>query len=325
MGQVLYPRTLVATTMVLAPMGGAMTAPRQVIPGRMYLITRRCTRREFLLRPSKRTDEAFLYCLGVACRRYGMKLCWLTVMSNHYHAGIQDVDGCYPEFLRYFHSLLARCLNAHHGRWENLWASEQTCVVHLGDADAVFDKMVYSLCNAVKDHLVDRVHLWPGFCSYSSQLADRPVVVKRPAWFFDESGDMPEQVELHFARPPEFADLSSAQWVEKLRAAVAEEEAKAAAERQADGRRVLGRKAIRRQSPFACPKTCADRRVLRPRVASKNKWRRIELLTRNKWFLQRYREAYARRRAGESDVLFPHGSYKLRVQGLVRCEPPPCG
>ncbi|MEZ4225058.1 MAG: hypothetical protein R3B13_29160 [Polyangiaceae bacterium] len=302
-----------------------MTPPRPVIPGQMLVISRRCTRREFLLRPSKPTDDAFLYCLARACRRYGMQLCWLMVMSNHYHAGIHDVDGCYPEFLCYFHSLLARCLNSHHGRWENLWATEQTSVVHLGDAEAVFDKMIYSLCNAVKDHLVDRVHLWPGFCSYSYQLADRPVVVKRPAWFFDKSGNMPERVELHFTRPPEFAHLSSEQWVEKLRAAVTAEEERAAEERKVEGRRILGRKAIRRQSPFSSPKTREDRRGLRPRVASKNKWRRIELLMQNKTFHQRYREAYARRRAGDPDVEFPFGTYKLRVQGLVRCEPPPCG
>ncbi|HMR73737.1 MAG TPA: hypothetical protein PKD61_01455, partial [Polyangiaceae bacterium] len=57
--------------------------------------------------------------------------------------------------------------------------------------------------------------------------------------------------------------------------------------------------------------------------ATKNKWRRIELLQLNRYFQRRYREAYARRSSGDTEVVFPHGSYKLRVQGLVRCEPPP--
>ncbi len=83
---------------------------------------------------------------------------------------------------------------------------------------------------------------------------------------------------------------------------------------------MLGRKAILRQSPFSCPKSFAERRGLRPRVASKNKWRRIEMLQADKHFQQRYREAYRRRSAGDLEVLFPLGTYKLRVQGMVSCE-----
>jgi len=289
----------------------------------MYMITRRVSQRQFLMRPSETTGAAFAYCLAVAAERYGMKVCWVMVMSNHYHAGIYDEHGNFPEFIRYFHSLLARCINCFYGRWENLWASEQTGALHLGDADAVFDKMIYSLCNAVKDHLVDRAHNWPGLCSYGCQLANRPLVATRPHWFFDKKGSMPKRIELHFERPRAFAHLSHDEWTEKLMNAVAQEEAKAADVRKAGGRRVLGRKAVRRQSPFSYPKTNSERLGLRPRVASKNKWRRIEMLKRNKHFQDCYRRAYARRCAGNADVLFPHGSYKLRVQGLVRCEPPP--
>lgn len=299
-----------------------MTPPRQVLPCGKYMITRRISQRQFLMRPGKDTVGAFAYCLAVAAKRYGVKVYWLMVMSNHYHAGVYDELGNFPEFLRDFHSLLARCLNCLHARWENVWASEQTSVVDLGDADAIFDKMIYSLCNAVKDHLVDRAHHWPGLCSYRYQLANRPLVATRPHWFFNKNGSMPERVELHFERPQEFAHLSDKQWTEKLMAAVAQEEAKAADVRKTEGRRVLGSKAVRRQSPFSHPKTTSDRRRLRPRVASKNKWRRIEMLQRNRHFQDCYRRAYARRAAGDVDVLFPYGSYKLRLQGLVRCEPP---
>jgi hypothetical protein len=42
------------------------------------------------------------------------------------------------------------------------WASEQTCVVRLVDREAVMDKLVYTASNPVQDHLVERVHNWPG-------------------------------------------------------------------------------------------------------------------------------------------------------------------
>ena len=37
-----------------------MPLPREVVPGRIYLITRRCTQRQFLLRPDAATNDAFV-------------------------------------------------------------------------------------------------------------------------------------------------------------------------------------------------------------------------------------------------------------------------
>ena len=164
---------------------------------------------------------------------------------------------------------------------------------------------------------------WPGFSSLRYQLSARPVVAKRPQWFFDAGGDMPEQVELSFRRPPEFAHLSHEEWTDKIRAAVAAEERQAAEERARTRRHIVGRKAILRQSPYSCPKTCSPRRGMRPRVAARNKWRRIELLNANKEFQQRYREALERRRESKRSVVFPAGTYQLKELGLVRCAPPP--
>ncbi len=302
-----------------------MTKPRQVLKNRSYMFTRRCSERRFFLRPSKDVEQAFVYCLGVAAKRYKVDLYWASVMSNHLHDGGNDNLANYPKFLSYFHSLLARCLNVRLGRRENFWSNEQSGVVLLGDADAIFDKMIYSLTNPVKDHLVDKVLNWPGFNSLRYQLADKPVVAKRPKWFFSDDGKMPEQVEVSFVRPPEFAHLSHEEWTDKIRVAVAEQERIAAEERKRTGGRIVGRKAIRRQSPYTCPKTRPKRRGMRPAVASKNERRRIELLAANKRFQQNYRDAFTRRRSGEQDVVFPYGTYKLRLQGLsqARCESPP--
>ncbi|HEY0481255.1 MAG TPA: hypothetical protein VGD37_27255 [Kofleriaceae bacterium] len=43
--------------------------PRQVVPRQFYLITRRRTQRQFLLRPDAPTNHAFLYCLIDAASR----------------------------------------------------------------------------------------------------------------------------------------------------------------------------------------------------------------------------------------------------------------
>jgi hypothetical protein len=46
-----------------------MTLPRQVVPGRDYMITRRCSERRFFPRPDEETNNAFIYCLALAARR----------------------------------------------------------------------------------------------------------------------------------------------------------------------------------------------------------------------------------------------------------------
>src|SRR5678815_1571358 len=136
--------------------------PRQVLPRRFYLVTRRCTQRQFLLRPDPETNNAFTYALIEAAQRTQIEVLLPCAMSNHYHAVIFDRFGRYPEFIEHFHKLLARSQNALRGRWENFWAPGQASVVRLVDRHDVLAKLVYVATNPVKDYLVERVHHWPG-------------------------------------------------------------------------------------------------------------------------------------------------------------------
>ena len=48
-----------------------MSLPREVLPGRTYMVTRRCSERRFFLRPDHATNNAFIYCLAMAAARTG--------------------------------------------------------------------------------------------------------------------------------------------------------------------------------------------------------------------------------------------------------------
>jgi len=89
-----------------------MTLPRQVIPDCDYMITRRCSERRFFLRPDDETNNAFLYCLGLAAQRAKVEVTFSEAMSNHHHTGIRDTEGSFPIFAEHFHGLLARGQNA---------------------------------------------------------------------------------------------------------------------------------------------------------------------------------------------------------------------
>ena len=89
------------------------------------------------------------------------------------------------------------------------------------------------------------------------------------------------------------------------------------------GRPFLGRKGVLAQSPTGSPRTPEPRRELSPRYAARNKWRRIEKLQENKTFLREYGEALKKFAAGIRDVIFPAGTYWMRVHYGVACRAPP--
>jgi REP element-mobilizing transposase RayT len=283
--------------------------PRQVLPRQFYLITRRCSRREFLLRPDPATNNAFLYCLIDAALRYEIDVLLPCVMSNHYHAVIYDRAGRYPEFIEHVHKLVARSQNALRGRWENMWSSEQTCVVKLVGREAVMDKLVYTATNPVADHLVERVHHWPGVNGLTALLFGRPLRARRPLHFFRADGAMPEAVELALTLPLELGPADAV--LGELRDRVRAVEIARAAERQRTGGRVQGRRAVLAQSWRDRPVSSEPRRNLRPRVASRSKWARIEALERNRAFAVAYASARECWRVGVA-VVFPPGTYWLQ-------------
>ena len=286
-----------------------MSVPREIVPGRFYMITRRCTQRLFLLRPDPDTNNNVVYCLAEAAARFEIDVLLPSVLSNHHHTVVFDRHGRIVEFVEHFHKMLAKCQNALRGRWENHFSSEPVSLVHLVGVHDVIDKLVYAATNPVKDGLVERVHHWPGVNGLSELLNGRPMRARRPSHFFRPDGPMPAEVTLDLTLPPELGDPSEI--LHTVRARVAEVEAEQAAQRAETGRSVLGRRRILRQSWRDSPTSHEPRRTLNPRVAARSKWHRIEALRRNTEFVAAYRVARVAWLAG-LQVVFPTGTYWLR-------------
>lgn len=299
-----------------------MSRPRPVFPNSVYMITRRCLDRRFLLKPSKRHNEAWLYCLAYAAKRAGVRLIWSTVMSNHHHTGVHDPHGNISVFCRELHRLVSKHHNSAYGRFDYFWSSGQVGRLRLVGASDILDKLVYSLTNPVKPHLVAEAKTWPGVNTTPEQLCGTRTV-KRPKHYFRKDGTMPASLELTFHKPPGFEDVS----VEAFRKLVAKRveaaETQASLERQRTGQRVLGRATILKQHHEDGPQSYAKHFKLNPQVASRNKWRRIEALQSIKAFVKTYRAALAQWRAGVRDVVFPYGTNMMRTVHAVCCAPAP--
>src|SRR5438552_5328860 len=275
-----------------------MSLPRAIVPGQTYMITRRCSERRFFLRPDPETNNAFIYCLAVAAQKYGVRVIFTCAMSNHHHTGVVDMEGKLPDFLAHFHKLLAKHQNALRGRWEAMWAPEQTSAVQLVESEDIFDKMIYAFANPVADHLVEKARHWPGVSSLSATLADRPLTANRPKIFFRPDGDMPPAVSLPLFLPPNLLVDSRGALVARIKERIAASERNAAAERKESGHGIVGRAVIKAQRWSESSNSREPRRVLNPRLACRNTWRRIETLARNRVWLEAYPRARAALPAG---------------------------
>src|SRR5690606_7193653 len=121
---------------------------------------------------------------------------------------------------------------------------------------------------------------WEGATSANMRFGQVRRIV-RPRKFFQDS--MPDEVELVLTRPAGFEGLTDAQVLELVGADVARREA---------AHRKLGKVArmggVLKQKWWECPESFDPRRQLRPTVAGKNKWARIEALQRAKEWLAEY-------------------------------------
>ncbi len=299
-----------------------MTLARPVYKMASLMITKRVHGREFRLRPCKRINDIVRYVVAVIGKRTGIQLHCLMVMSNHWHVCLTDPDGRICDFTRDCHSLIARAVNVVHGDFEGQWSREQTSHVHCAEPDDLVGKIAYAMANPVDAGLVTYGKNWPGV---RTAWPAQPRIVRKPKQFFrgeKDGGKWPEAAVLELSRPPGYEEMSDNELGELIAEAIFEREERARRDARRQGRPFLGRRGVRAQSRYARPTTRAPRFRLSPRVACRNKWRRIEYLRRSRTWREEYTKALIQWRRGDREVIFPHGTYLMRVLHGVACALP---
>jgi REP element-mobilizing transposase RayT len=297
-----------------------MSAPRQILPGTTYLLTRRCAQRQFLLRPSRKVNQIVRFCLAYAAQRCAIRLHAYIAMSNHLHIVATDTQGNLPEFMHWLNEYIAKCVNVQLGRWESFWAPGSYSAVQLSDETDVLAKMVYVYTNAVEAGLVRTARDWPGAISLPENLIRSPMEIERPKGFFRHDGHVPAEVFLQLDVPRVFENGTDL--VRRLERTLQDREKEIRNAFGSEGLGFLGRRRVLKQSPFRRPRSTEPRRGLNPRVAAADKWYRIEVMQRLRAFLDAYREARERYLEGDYSVRFPWGTYWMRVRLGVQCYGP---
>lgn len=290
-----------------------MSQPRSIVPGATYLLTRRVLLRHMLLRPDAAITSLILYTLAVSARRYDIQVHAFCAMSTHLHLVVTDVRGVLPEFLQYFHRIVAlgtKVLRA----WEGpVWDHEATSVVRLATPQAVVEKIAYTLANPVAAGLVERASEWPGAKVLVEQLGGVIPTARPPVYFDAANPTWPEQAALELVLPPSIEASDADAFRQRVAEELARAEAHARAEAPRDG--VLGADRAVLVSPHARATGVEALRARNPTFAVGRRageaWRRAVAEVRA--FRAAYRVALEQWCNGAREILFPRGTWLMRV------------
>ena len=296
-----------------------MTRPRQVSPGDVVFCSRRCTRRQFLLRPDPDTCQILEYCLAYCATKYRIELHEFAVMSNHYHLVLSDPLGNRPEFFRDLNKLVASATNCRFGQFENIFEPGSYNAVRLLETSDLEAKCVYTLVNPTEAGLVSSPRYWEGVISWKMEYG-HVGQVERPGVYFRDC--MPASVELVLTRPPGYdARLTDLELRHRIRQRCRVEAGDIAQQIRDAGGGFMGMKRVLKQPRTSSPLTRAPRFGIKPTVAGKNKWARIEALQSLKKFLSDYTQARLAWLAGNRTIEFPPGTYLMAHRFGVRVVP----
>lgn len=286
----------------------------------MVEVTYRTVQGRYLLRPSRQLNRIVVGIFARAQKLHPVKLIGLSCLSNHLHLllRVEDQEQL-SGFMNRFGGDVVREINRLHGWEDSIWRCRYRAIVVTDEESAQLERVAYLLAQGVKEGLVAKVAQWPGLhfgqqlqqgrCYLVGEEVDRTALYRAR-----QRGQDPDRqefvvehlVELH--PPPCMEDRpwrEYCQWVERT---IRDIERRAAAEREREGRAVLGVRAILEQHPHARP-TEGLEAMPAPRVHAASKKAREEFREAFGWFLAAFREASARLRAGERGVVFPQGCF----------------
>jgi hypothetical protein len=306
-----------------------MTMPRDARPGVVWFATRRATRRHHLFSPDKQGLVAAIYWFVTAiyALRCGIRVHMVQVMSTHIHEVLTDVHGNLSRFFELRNRALVNALKVILPWPEELLSKTPANWVECPDAATVLHAMAYTAANCVAAGLVRTPSKWPGAKTLPEEVGRRVVRARRPNHYLRaDNPQWPDEVELRIEMPALLEEAYGSQ--DAARAALAAETAKLvkqAHEKNATtGRGYAGAKRVLASSHTRRANTPEPYGSRNPTFAARgNAELAARLAARRRAFRAAYHRAWTEWSQGNRNVVFPFGTYKMRVVFNARCHPPP--
>src|SRR5690606_9953222 len=294
----------------------AMSHPRHIRPHATYAICRRVEGRQHLLRPDAMLNALFIWVLGVTAPRLGIEVHVATVMSTHFHMVVTVPHENVSKFMERLDFRLAMALRVLRRFVKGVvWAPGKLSIVELVTPQAVVEAIAYAIVNPVKAGLVYTASDWPGVTASASDIGRRVLSAGRPSFYF-RPDRWAATASVPLVLPPCLRALDDPERARAILAAeVAHQEAEARAYVKEKRWKVWGRHAVVSVSPYRAAKSWEELGKLSPHIAAGRGQTdaRLAAIRELKEFRAAYRAALARWVAGDRAVVFPAGTYWMRV------------
>jgi len=286
---------------------------RFILPGQMVEVTIRTQQSRLLLRPSKELNAAILAVLGRALHLYDVTLCGFAVLSNHAHFLLVPADGqALARFMQFVDCNISKAVGRLHDWRGALWERRYRAISVVDEASQVA-RLRYILAQGCAEGLVMRPEDWPGLhCARA--LLGREVLC---GTWLDRSGlyharrdgrdvgigAFQTRYAVNLAPLPCWAGISDAEYRTRCAGLVAEIEDEARRTNAAIGRVPMGARHVLAQHPHARPRS--TNRSPAPLVHAATRRAREVFKAAYRRFVDAFRAAAERLRAGVRDVVFP--------------------
>jgi Transposase IS200 like len=291
---------------------------RFVPPGSLVEITCRTVQGRWLLRPSPILTDVTLGVLARAARLYPVEVHAFAFLSNHYHL-LLTVPSAQrlAQFMNYLNSNLAREAGRLI-RWrEKFWGRRYQAILVSNEEDAQVARLRYLLAHGAKEGLVASPLDWPGaHCaralaagsSISGRWHDRTLEFKtsRRSLPLDPEAFV-EHEHLALAPIPCWQHLDPGSYRSLIRDLIREIELSARAELEATGREPVGQRALLLQNPHHEPNRI--KKGPAPIAHAASRPAREAIRSAYRAFIDAFRAAASRLKAGILDASFPIGSF----------------
>lgn len=298
-----------------------MPKPRRLPRERTtFAVCRRVQERQFLLRPDAKLTAMITWLIAACAEPFDIELHAVTVMSTHFHMVLSCEEQRVSAFMELLDANLAKAVNVlRGGRRGIVFEPNRLGIVELKTVDAVVFEMAYTIVNPVAAGLVWSPEDWPGLSVQLEEIGVGELSGTMPSYYF-----CAKTWPMHAARavvlPACLLELGEATARRRLDAEVERQVGLARSEIKASRWKVLGPIGARAVSPLDRAKSEESFGALHPHFATGpgRVKERIEAARELKTFRADYRAAWERYKAGERDVVFPCGTYLMRVRHGVR-------
>jgi hypothetical protein len=256
----------------------------------------------------------------------------LAIEGNHIHKVAIFPKANRAHYMRDFNSAVARAVARFQQDYPGgpFWHRRYSAEYLVGFPD-IEDRFFYTVLQPVNDGLVDDIRDYPGYNCFEDAITGRARTCKVVKWKeyndarrWNSSVSIEQFTELYtlkYDRLPGYESLSQKEYARIMRRKLRDRTAAIVQSRY--GRPSLGATRLKEIKPGTLPNRTktSGRRDHRPRVLSKDPERRS---VGEAWYFSiyfHYKGCSERYRAGESDVVFPAGTYKPPLFTIARCGP----